>query len=734
MRRSVCVVALLSSACVMTPSPEQEAAAAAEAAAIATEAANAAAPAATTPQPALAYPQTRRVDVVETQFGVPVADPYRWLENDVRNDNEVKAWVDAQNVVTNAFLNTLPGREQLEKRITELYDYERFGVPEKKGGHYFYTHNTGLQNQSVLFVRDSVDGEGRVLIDPNPWSKDGATALAEWTPNEQGTRLLYAIQDGGTDWRTLRVLDVATGQQLPDEVKWVKFSGLAWARDGSGFYYSRFPAPKAEGTYQSLNENHEIYFHKLGTPQSADRLMFATPKRLDLNNVAEVSDDGRWLIVYSSSGTDSRYQISLVDLKRAGAKPRVLIPGFENNWAYVGNRGSTFYFVTDKDAPRQKIVALDVVSAKPAPKTVIAEDSAKLEGASLVGGKLIACYLADAKTEVRVHALDGSLTRKVELPGIGTAGGFSGEYDDPETFFYFTSFNRPMTIYRYDVKDGAESVWAAPKVAFNPDDYSVEQRFYGSKDGTRVPMFIVRRKGVTGPAPTILYGYGGFDISMTPGFSATKLAWLEKGGVYVVANLRGGGEYGKEWHDAGRLAKKQNVFDDFIAAGEYLKANGITSPNGLAIQGGSNGGLLIGAVVNQRPDLFDAANPQVGVMDMLRFDRWTAGRYWVDDYGYPNKEADFRTLLAYSPYHNIKTGVHYPPVLATTADTDDRVVPGHSFKYISALQAADPDGAPHLIRIETRAGHGSGKPTTKIIEEASDVTAFFARFTGLKVD
>ena len=436
----------------------------------------------------------------------------------------------------------------------------------------------------------------------------------------------------------------------------------------------------------------------------------------------------------ASSGTDSRYQISLVDLKRPGAKPRVLIPGFDNNWAYVGNRGSTFYFVTDKDAPRQKIVALDVASAKPAPRTVIAEDSAKLEGSSLVGGKLVASYLADAKTEVRVHALDGSLTRKVELPGIGTAGGFSGDYDDPETFFYFTSFNRPMTIYRYDVKDGAESVWAAPKVAFNPDDYSVEQRFYGSKDGTRVPMFIVRRKGVTGPAPTILYGYGGFDISMTPGFSATKLAWLEKGGVYVVANLRGGGEYGKEWHDAGRLAKKQNVFDDFIAAGEYLKANGITSPNGLAIQGGSNGGLLIGAVVNQRPDLFDAANPQVGVMDMLRFDRWTAGRYWVDDYGYPNKEADFRTLLAYSPYHNIKTGVHYPPVLATTADTDDRVVPGHSFKYISALQAADPDGAPHLIRIETRAGHGSGKPTTKIIEEASDVTAFFARFTGLKVD
>lgn len=733
MRRSVCLVALLSGACVMTPSPEQEAAAAAEAAAMAAEAANAAEAAAAAAQPTLIYPPTRRTDLVETQFGVAVADPYRWLENDVRNDNEVKAWVDAQNVVTNRFLDTLPGREALEKRITELYDYERFGVPEKKGGRYFYAHNSGLQNQSVLFVREQLNGEGRVLIDPNPWSKDGATALAEWQPNEQGTKLLYAVQDGGTDWRTLHVLDVATGRQLADEIKWVKFSGLSWAKDGSGFYYSRFPEPQAEGTYQSLNENHQIYFHKIGTPQSADRLVFETPKRLDLNNTGEVSDDGRWLIVSSSSGTDNRYQVSLVDLQRPGAKPRVLIPGFENNWGYVGNRGSTFYFVTDKDAPRQKIVALDIASAKPAPKTIVAEDAAKLEGASLVGGKLIASYLADAKTEVRVHALDGSLTRKVELPGIGTAGGFSGEYDDPETFFYFTSFNRPTTIYRYDVASDGETSWAAPKVAFNPEDYSVEQRFYASKDGTRVPMFIVRRKDVTGPAPTLLYGYGGFDVSMTPGFSATRLAWLEKGGVYVVANLRGGGEYGKEWHDAGRLEHKQNVFDDFIAAGEYLKASGITSPNGLAIQGGSNGGLLVGAVVNQRPDLFDAANAAVGVMDMLRFDRFTAGRYWVDDYGYPNKEADFRTLLAYSPYHNIKPGVHYPPMLVTTADTDDRVVPGHSFKYIAALQAADPNGEPHLIRIETRAGHGSGKPTEKIIEEASDVLAFLGHFTGLEL-
>ncbi|HVU31436.1 MAG TPA: prolyl oligopeptidase family serine peptidase [Sphingomicrobium sp.] len=679
----------------------------------------------------MSYPTTRRVDQVDDHFGVKVADPYRWLENDVRTDSEVKAWVDAENAVTGRFLKTLAGRSALEKRITELYNYERFAAPEKKGGRYFYTHNTGLQNQAVLFVRDSLKGEGRVLIDPNPWSKDGATALAEWEPNEQGTRLLYAVQDGGTDWRTLHVRDVRTGKDLPDEIKWVKFSGLSWAKDGSGFYYSRFPEPKPGATYQSLNEHQKVYFHKLGTKQSADRLMFATPDRPELNNSAQVSDDGRWLVISSSSGTDPRFEVTLVDLQNPKAKPRVIVPGFEHNYSFIGNLASNFYFVSDDGAPRQKIVSLDISKPRPVARTVVPEDEATLDGANLVGGKLVASYLADAKTEVRVYSPSGELTRKVELPGIGTASGFGGRFEDPETFFAFTSFNRPTTIYRYDVKTGAESVWAAPKLAFKPDDYKVEQVFFTSKDGTRVPMFIVRRADVTAPAPTLLYGYGGFDISLTPSFSATRLAWLEKGGAYAVANIRGGGEYGKAWHDAGRLSKKQNVFDDFIAAGEYLKKSGITSPHGLSIEGGSNGGLLVGAVVNQRPDLFDAAHAAVGVMDMLRFDQFTAGRYWVDDYGYPDKEPDFKTLFAYSPYHNIKTGVHYPPVLVTTADTDDRVVPGHSFKYAAALQAADPAGAPHLIRIETRAGHGSGKPTSKIIEEATDVMAFLGHFTGL---
>nr|WP_246104846.1 prolyl oligopeptidase family serine peptidase [Sphingomonas xanthus] len=674
------------------------------------------------------------MDLIEPQFGENVADPYRWLENDVRNDPEVRAWVTAQNAVTDAFLESLPLRDKFKARMTELYDYERFGIPREKGGRYFYSRNDGLQNQSVLYVRSSADGEGRVLIDPNGWSADGATALAEWSPSDDGKLLAYAIQDGGTDWRTVKVLDVGTGELRSDELKWLKFGGsVEWAKDGSGFYYSRFPEPPPGQTYQSLNKNQSVYFHKLGTPQSADRLVYATPDHPDYGHYASISEDGRWLVVTSSIGTDDRYEVTLIDLARPTAKPRTLIKGFTHNYSYVGNKGATFYFITNDGAPKLKLVAMDVSQASPKVRTIIAEDEATLDGVSMVGGRLTASYLVDAKTEVRVHDLQGKLIRKVALPGIGTAAGFAGDQDDNETFFAFTSFNQPTTIYRYDVASGKASAWAAPKLAFNPDDYLVEQRFYASKDGTRVPMFIVRRKDVTGPAPTVLYGYGGFNVSMTPGYSPTRLAWLEAGGVWVMANLRGGGEYGKAWHDAGRLQNKQNVFDDFIAAGEYLKAQGITGKDQLAIAGGSNGGLLVGAVVNQRPDLFAAASPAVGVMDMLRFDRFTAGRYWVDDYGYPNKEADFRSLLTYSPYHNIKGGVDYPAVLVTTADTDDRVVPGHSFKYAAALQAAGTTGTdPLLIRIETRAGHGSGKPTSKIIEEAADVYAFFGHFTGLE--
>ena len=694
-----------------------------------------AAPPAPAPAASIVYPRTPRQDLVEAQFGVKVADPYRWLEDDVRESAPVRQWVAEQNALTHSFLATLPARAAFQARMRELFSYERFTAPEKKGGRYFYTRNTGLQNQNVLYVRDGLAAEPRLLIDPNGWSKDGATALAEWAPSEDGKRLLYSVQEGGTDWRVVRVLDVDTGKLLPDEVKWVKYSNLDWAKDGSGFYYSRFAAPKAGEEFQSTTTGQQVRFHRLGTDQAQDRLVFEQPARPTLGNTAQVSDDGRWLIVSSSEGTDERYEVALIDLARPDAPPRRLVTGLENDWRYLGNEGTRFYWVTNRGAPRLRIVATDIDRPVAEAREIVPENEATLDSASIVGDRLIAAYLVDAKTEVRTYTLDGRATGKVALPGIGSAAGFQGERGDPETFFTFTSFNYPTTVYRYDAASGQASVWAQPRVAFSPGDFAVEQRFYRSKDGTRIPLFLVYRKGLDlhRRHPTLLYGYGGFNAAMTPAFSSTNLAWIEQGGVYAMANLRGGSEYGSAWHDAGRLAKKQNVFDDFIAAGEYLIAQGITSDKQLAIYGRSNGGLLIGAVVNQRPDLFAAALPAVGVMDMLRFDRFTAGRYWVDDYGYPSREADFRTLYAYSPYHNIRPGLRYPPTLVTTADTDDRVVPGHSFKYAAALQAADPSGAPHLIRIETRAGHGSGKPTDKIIEEYADMWAFIAHFTGLKV-
>ncbi|WP_176473578.1 prolyl oligopeptidase family protein [Sphingopyxis sp. GW247-27LB] len=687
------------------------------------------------PAPALTYPDTVRGDTVDTQFGVDVADPYRWLEDDVRVNPKVAAWVAAENEVTDAYLDTLPGRDVFAKRMTELYNYERFGLPEKAGSRYFYTRNDGLQPQSVLYVREGLAGEGRVLIDPNAWAKDGATALAEWTPSKDGTHLLYSVQDGGTDWRIVRVMDVASGKDLPDEVRWVKFSALDWAKDGSGFYYSRFPAPEAGEAFQSLNENHAVYFHRLGTPQSEDVLIHASPDKPALNHSAEVTDDGQYLLVTSSEGTDERYGLTLYTLGKKGAKPRVLVGDYANNWEYVGNEGPLFIFLTNKDAPRQRLVAMDI--RKPTALTpLVTENEATLVGASQVGNRIILSYLGDAKSEARMVTLGGQPVAEINLADIGSASGFGGKPGDPETFYAFSSYARPTTIYRLDTVTGASSVFAEPKLTFDPKQFSVEQRFYKSKDGTEVPMFLVMKKGIdrSKGSPTLLYGYGGFNISMTPAFSPTKLAWVDKGGVLAIANLRGGGEYGKAWHDAGRLDKKQNVFDDFIAAGEFLIGEGITGKGQLAIEGGSNGGLLVGAVTNQRPDLFAAALPAVGVMDMLRFDRFTAGRYWVDDYGYPSKEADFRNLLTYSPYHNIKDGVAYPAVLVTTADTDDRVVPGHSFKYTAALQHADAGDKPHLIRIETRAGHGSGKPTDKIIAEAADKYAFAAKWTGLSVE
>ena len=680
------------------------------------------------------YPDTVEGNVVTQAFGQTVPDPYRWLEADVRTDARVADWVDRQSKFTADYLAQLPGRDVYAARIQELYDYERFGLPVEKGGRYFYTRNDGLQNQSVLYVRDGLDGEPRVLIDPNAWAADGATALGDWTVSEDGSKLLYTIQDGGSDWRTARVLDVATGEIMDDTVEWIKFSALEWDKEGQGFFYSRFPVTEDGETFQALNTDQKVYYHALGTRQSTDTVIFATPDRPELNNTAVIGDDGRYLITSSSSGTDDRYEIALIDLASRDRQARTIVPGFDSNFTFVGNTGERFYFLTNEGAPLQKLVAIDISDPALARETIIAERARKLEGVSMAGGKLIAEYLADARSEIVVHTLDGERVRGVDLPGIGSAGGFGGDADDREVFYAFSSFNRAGTVYRYDLDTGASEVWAEPEVAFDPADYTVEQRFYASKDGTKVPMFIVRRADIAASGravPTLLYGYGGFNISVTPGFSPSRIAWMDAGGAYAVANIRGGGEYGKAWHDGGRRANKQNVFDDFAAAGEHLKASGVTTPAGLAIEGRSNGGLLVGAVVNQRPDLIDAAHGAVGVMDMLRFDQFTAGRYWVDDYGYPDRAEDFAALRAYSPYHNVADGTDYPAVLVTTADTDDRVVPGHSFKYAAALQAGDIGDKPHLIRIETRAGHGSGKPTDKAIEEAADIGAFLAHWTGL---
>ncbi len=683
------------------------------------------------------YPATRRLDLIEEKFGENIADPYRWLENDVRTDKEVERWVEAENAVTGRYLDDLPGRDILRERMRALYGYERYSVPRKAGSRYFYARNSGLQNQSPLFVREGLHGQERLLIDPNDFAADGATALAEWEPSPDGRHIVYAVQEGGSDWRTLRLLDVDSGQMLGDHVEWVKFSRLSWDGEGRGFFYSRFPAPETGQAFQSLNRDNAVWYHRLGTDQSADELIYETPRHPSWNHSAEVTDDGLWLVITSSEGTDPRYEITVIDLSDPKRKARKLVRGMENEWRLIGSIGSRMWFVTDKDAPRARLVTLDAAHIARDPIEVVPERQDTLAGASMVGRRIILAYMHNAQSEAEMVELDGRRVGAVPLPGLGTAAGFGGKAGDAETFFHFSGFTTPGTIYRFDTGSGAVEEFARPKLAFNPDDYEEEQLFYASKDGTKVPMFIVRKKSLAltrTPAPTILYGYGGFNISITPGFSPTRLAWLEQGGVLAVANLRGGGEFGKEWHDAGRLANKQNVFDDFIAAGEYLIDNAYTGKRQLAIEGRSNGGLLVGAVVNQRPDLFAAALPAVGVMDMLRFDQFTAGRYWVDDYGYPDREEDFRILRGYSPYHNIRDGVDYPAILVTTADTDDRVVPGHSFKYAAALQAAHIGGKPHLIRIETRAGHGSGKPTDKVIEEYADSYAFLARWTGLKIE
>ena len=682
------------------------------------------------------YPETHRVDHVDELHGVKVPDPYRWLEDDVRESKDVAKWVEDQNKVTFAYLKQIPERDYIRQRMTELWNFEKFNAPFKAGGRYYYYHNSGLQNQYVLFTQDSLDGEARVLMDPNSWSKDGTVALSGTAFSDDGRYVTYGVQNAGSDWRIWKIMDVVSGDVFDEELSWIKFNSPVWTKDGNGFFYARYPEPEADAEFQALNLNMRVYYHRVGTTQERDVLVYERPDEPSWGYGCDVSEDGRYLVITIWKGTDDRYRVVYRDLKEPYGLPTELITSFENEYSYIGNSGSRFFFKTDLDAPNRRVVAIDVDNpARENWKEIIPQQDETLDGVSLVGDHFVASYLKDAKTRVNVHALDGKFVREVEFPGIGTASGFGGKQNDSETFYSFASFATPPTIYRYDVKTGDSTKFRQAEVKFDPEDYETKQVFYESKDGTQVPMFIVHRKGIKldGSNPTLLYGYGGFNIPLTPRFSITRLTWMDLGGVFAMANLRGGGEYGQKWHKAGTKLRKQNVFDDFIGAAEWLIESGYTSKKKLGIQGGSNGGLLVGACLTQRPDLFGACLPAVGVMDMLRFHKFTAGRFWVDDYGSADDPEEFKALHAYSPYHNLKEGVEYPPTLVTTADTDDRVVPGHSFKFAARLQEAHAGDAPVMIRIETKAGHGAGKPTAKIIEEYTDEWSFLVKNLGMKI-
>ncbi|MBL8809830.1 MAG: S9 family peptidase [Planctomycetaceae bacterium] len=682
----------------------------------------------------LVYPSTKTVEQVDDFHGTKVEDPYRWLEDDVRENKDVAAWVAAQNEVTFGYLKSIPQREVIQKRMTELWNYEKIGAPFKRGGRYYFSRNDGLQNQNVLFRQETLESEPVVLLDPNSWSKDGTVALSGTAFSDDGRYVAYGVQKAGSDWNTWKVMEIESGKVLDDELNWVKFSGAEWTPDSRGFFYARYPEPK-EGAFTALNTNMKVYYHRVGTPQSADVLVYERPDHPDWGFQQSVSEDGHYLIITVWVGTDDRYRIVVKDLTEPYGLPWELISNFDHEYSFVGNDGSTLYFKTNLNAPNRRVIAIDL--KKPAQdqwKEIIPETENAMESVGIVGNMFVCSYLKDAKTQVRLHAIDGSFVREVEFPGIGTAGGFDGRRKDTDVFYSFSSFALPPTTYRYNMITGESKLFRKAEVKFNPDDYETKQVFYTSKDGTKVPMFITHKKGLKldGSNPTLLYGYGGFNISVTPSFSVGRVTWMEMGGVYAVANLRGGGEYGERWHKAGTKQNKQNVFDDFISAAEWLIANKYTSAKKLAIQGRSNGGLLIGACMTQRPDLFGACLPGVGVMDMLRFHKFTAGRFWTDDYGSADVPEEFPALLKYSPYHNLKGGVQYPATLITTADTDDRVVPGHSFKFAAQLQASQSGTAPTLIRIETSAGHGAGKPTAKIIEEASDEMAFLVKSLGMK--
>ena len=655
--------------------------------------------------------------VVDIYHGQPVPDPYRWLED--LDSEQTRAWIEAQNQLTFDYLRQIPARQRLLERLTQLWNYERYSQPFKEGNRYFYFKNDGLQNQSVLYTQESLEGEARVLLDPNTLSEDGTVALSGIAISRDGRYLAYGLSRSGSDWQEWKVRDIETGEDLPDHLRWIKFSGASWTLDGQGFFYSRYDEPAPGSEYESANYFQKLYYHR--------------PDQKEWGFAGGVTEDGDYLIISVWRGTDPKNLLFYKDLRDPSSPVVELIREFQAEYAFVGNDGSRFWLLTDLQAPRRRLVAIDLDNPGQL-QEVIPEAEETLQGVSLIHNQFVAFYLKDAHTQIRTFALDGTYLGEIPLPGLGSASGFGGKRHDTETFYTFTSFTTPPTIYRYDFTSGRSTLFRQPQVDFDPQAYEVQQVFYASQDGTRIPMFLVHRRGLarTGDHPTLLYGYGGFGISLTPSFSVGLVAWLERGGVYAQPSLRGGGEYGEAWHQAGTKLNKQKVFDDFIAAAEWLMANGYTNPSKLAIAGGSNGGLLVGACLTQRPDLFAAALPAVGVFDMLRFHKFTIGWAWISEYGSPEDPEEFKALYAYSPLHNLKPGTAYPATLITTADHDDRVVPAHSFKFAAALQAAQGGSQPILIRIDTKAGHGAGKPTAKLIEETADRWAFLVQVLGIQ--
>lgn len=682
---------------------------------------------------AVAYPKARPTDTVDDYHGTKVADPYRWLEDP--DSEETRAWVEAENRVTFGFLESIPERNRLRSRLKRLWNYEKYGVPSKEGSRYFFSRNSGLQNQSVIYTVDSLEDEPKTLLDPNQLSKDGTIALSGLSPSNDGARVAYGLASAGSDWQEWRIRDVVTGKDLPDRLKWIKFSSASWTKDGQGFYYGRFPEPKAGDDLKGANYFQKLYYHAVGTPQSDDRLVYERPDQKEWQFHGDATDDGRYLIITVSKGTNHKYRILWMDLEEKDARPVELIDNFEHEYTFIDNDGPLLWFKTDREATRGRVVSINIKEPGAGWREVIPQAEETLEYVDLVGDRFLARYLKDACSHVKAFDLAGRFEREVEFPSLGTVSGLTGRRSEMETFYSFTSYTTPATVYRYDVASGESRLFRRPNVDFEPKSYETKQVFYKSKDGTKVSMFISHKRGLKldGKNPAYLYGYGGFNIPLTPGFSPANLVWMELGGVYAVANLRGGGEYGEDWHKAGTRLAKQNVFDDFIAAAEWLISEKYTSSPRLAIGGGSNGGLLVGACLTQRPDLYGAALPAVGVMDMLRFHKFTIGWAWVDDYGSAEDPEQFRALHAYSPLHHIKVGTRYPATMVTTADHDDRVVPAHSFKFAATLQAAQGGDAPVLIRIETKAGHGAGKPTSKLIDEAADRWAFLVKTLGIEM-